>query len=191
MIELLAQDPAHEIHGAAAPGPTSGERIAHGLLAGQAVIGIGLLLALGLALLVWSRMPARVERGAFAGERRRTATFLMGAGATLGCLVAWSAIERTRNAWVIGAFVTVFFYFVVLGFAADALRTGRRLTGQSGARALAIGWVVRASALFVPLAWPVLGIYLLVSALGNPLVALFGASENETTTPSDGNSADR
>ncbi len=189
MIELLAQDMANGAHGVAAPGQSTGEKIVQGLLAGQAAIGIGLLLALGLALLVWSRMRARVERGAFAGERRRTATFLMGAGATLGWLVLWSQVERTRNAWVIGAFVTVFFYVVVLGFAADALRTGRRLTGQSGTRALAIGWVVRASALFVPLAWPVLGIYLLVSALGNPLVALFGAG-NDTTTPSDGSSAD-
>lgn len=190
MIELLAQEAPTAVNAAAAPGPSAGERIVQGLLAGQAVIGIGLILGLGLALLVWSRMRARVERGALAGERRRTATFLMGAGATLAWLVAWSVAERTRNAWVIGAFVTVFFYFVVLGFAADALRTGRRLTGQSGTRALAIGWVVRASALFVPLAWPVLGIYLLVSALGNPLVALFGAG-NDTTTPSDGSSADR
>lgn len=190
MIELLAQESPPAVS-AAAQGPSAGERIVQGLLAGQAVIGIGLILGLGLALLVWSRMRPRVERGAFAGERRRTATFLMGAGATLGWLVVWSAVERTRNAWVIGAFVTAFFYFVVLGFAADALRTGRRLTGQSGTRALAIGWVVRASALFVPLAWPVLGIYLLVSALGNPLVALFGVTGNDTTTPSDGSSAER
>jgi hypothetical protein len=59
------------------------------------------------------------------------------------------------------------------GFAGCARRQGERLTGTTGGvRPLVLGWLARAGAFAVPVLWPVVGTYLVVVALGAPLVAM-------------------
>ena len=181
-----------------APHVNRSEQIVQQLFQTQWVLVFCTLAALGFAVLLWSRYRSRIERGVRAGDSRRTASFLSGAGASLAAIVLLGIAEKSRNGFVIWTVVAAVVALFVLGFTADALRTGRRVTGSDGAGALAIGWIVRAGALAVPFAWPVVAAYLFVSALGNPIVALFAstatavaADGNETSARSDGSSSPR
>src|SRR5688572_30437853 len=108
--------------------PQQGARNAQELLVGGAFLALFVILALGAGLLLASRYGDFVERCARA---RRTAAMLLGAGAVLVSLVLVALVAQVHavfSVFVVGGLVALF----VLGFTADALRTGRRLTGRDG-----------------------------------------------------------
>jgi hypothetical protein len=157
---------------------------------GGLVLAVLVTLGMGLGLLVASRYPERIERGARVGGR--TATVLLGSGmALIHCVIFAVLVNAPARAQVFIAivWVPVFVFLFVLGFTADALRSGRRISGRDGTPAIVLGWLVRAGAMAIPFVWTLVAAYLVVSALGNPVAALFDGKA--TTAPSPGSSPER
>ncbi len=171
--------------------PASGSGTMDALLVVGLFLFVAVLACLGAGLLLFTSARGWVERCADAAHSRRTATLLLGAGLGLALFVAVTVCSRYRlhglAATSAGAAALVF----TAGFAADALRTGRRITspGSGPATVLVLGWIARSAALAAPLLWPLTAAYLLVSALGAPLAGWIGPKSS--TEPSSGISPER
>lgn len=142
------------------------------LLLGGLWIALALVVSLPAVLLVHAFRPDWIAAEARAIERRKTACVLIGAGLFVTAVGVIGAVWARNPGAAVLLLLPVLAWFLV-GFAGCSLRQGERLTGAiAGTRPLVLGWLARAGAFAVPLLWPVAGVYLVVVALGTPLVAL-------------------
>jgi hypothetical protein len=152
------------------------------LLVLGAVIAFFVVLGLPAAILVHTFRPGWIAAEARALDRRKTACVLVGAGLAVAAFVVIAAVSAKRPA--AGIFLTApALAWLVVGFAGCARRQGERLTGTTdGVRPLVIGWLARAGVFAVPVLWPVLATYLVVTAFGAPVVAMFDRREPPAAT---------
>lgn len=164
------------------------------LLFGGVVVAAPLLLTLPAALLLHARGSRWVERAAVAGDTRRTACVLVGAGTVIAALLGFAALWNAPDAralavvWLAGAYG-----LFVVGFTAGAERQGRRLLRRDGGVAcVVLGWLARSGAFAVPVLWPVIGAYLVSGACGAAVLGLsLRGSGKVTTDASAGSTPDR
>ena len=136
-------------------------------------ISLAVLFSLPAVLLLHTFRPDWIAAEARAFDRRKTACVLVGAGLFVLALVVIGSVWSRRPALGVLLLAPTLAWFLA-GFAGCARRQGERLTGTTdGVRPLVIGWLARAGAFAVPVLWPVVGTYLVVAALGAPLVAMF------------------
>jgi hypothetical protein len=140
------------------------------------VVGVWLalvvLLSMPAALLLHTFRPDWIDAEARAFDRRKTACVVAGAGLFVLALVVIGAVWSRKPGLGAVLLVPAFAWFVA-GFAGCARRQGERLTeSSSGVRPLVVGWLARAGAFAVPVLWPFVATYLVVAALGAPLVAM-------------------
>lgn len=158
---------------ALASGGAKGDDSAVGLLVYGAIIALLAVLCLPAALLLHTFRPGWIAAEARALERRKTACVLVGAGLAVATFVVVAAVA-SRNAGAGIVLAAPAFAWLVVGFAGCARRQGERLTGAAdGVRPLVVGWLARAGAFAVPVLWPLLATYLVVTAFGAPFVAMF------------------
>jgi hypothetical protein len=134
------------------------------------------VLAMPTALLLHAWRPEWIARAGRAVEQRKTACVLIGAGLFVVALAVVTAVAKRNAALGVILAIPALAWFVA-GFAGCARRQGERLTGMTGApaasvRPLVLGWLARAGAFAVPVLWPVVGIWLVVTAFGAPAVAM-------------------
>lgn len=164
--------------GAAGPGDqTAGVLLLWG-------VGIALLVVLALpaALLLHTLRPDWIAAEVRALDRRKTACAVLGAASFVVCffLVAATMNRHLPTGLLVAAAALSWF---VVGFAGCARREGEKLTGAtSGVRPLVVGWLARSGAFAVPVIWPFLATYLVVTAFGVPLVALLDRKRSEPST---------
>lgn len=160
---------------AAAPllGGAAGEDHGAALLFVGVWIAVAVLLALPAVLLLHTFRPEWIAAEARAFERRKTACVLIGAGLFVLAIVVIGAVWSRHAPLGVLLLLPTLAWFLA-GFAGCARRQGERLAGTTdGVRPLVLGWLARAGAFAVPVLWPVVGTYLVVGALGAPLVAMF------------------
>ena len=160
---------------AAAPllGGAAGDDHSVALLFLGACIAVGLLLSMPAVLLLHAYRPDWIAAQARAFDRRKTACVLIGTGLFVLAIVVIGAVS-SRHAPLGFLLLLPTLAWFLAGFAGCARRQGERLTGTTdGVRPLVLGWLARAGAFAVPVLWPVVGTYLVVAALGAPLVAMF------------------
>lgn len=159
-----------------------GDESAVGLVVLGAAIALLVVLGLPAALLLHTFRPAWIAAEVRALDRRKTACVLVGAGLAVGSFVVIAAVASRNPA--AGVLLTApALAWLVVGFAGCARRQGERLTGTSdGVKPLVIGWLARAGAFAVPVLWPVLATYLVVTAFGAPVVAMFDRKEPPVAT---------
>jgi hypothetical protein len=152
------------------------------LLVHGVVIAFFVVLGLPAALLLHTFRPAWIEAEARALDRRKTACVLVGAGLAVAAFVVIAAVW-SKNAGAGILLTAPALAWLVVGFAGCARRQGERLTGSTvGVRPLVLGWLARAGAFAVPVLWPVLATYLVVTAFGAPVVAMFVREDPPPTT---------
>jgi hypothetical protein len=137
-------------------------------------------LPVGLALHAFRReWIAKVARAA---ERAATWCVVVGALLFSACVIA-TFVFAPRAPLLAYLVVAAAVGWLFVGFAGCARRHGERMLGASdGLRPLVLGWLARAGLFAVPVAWPIVGTYLVVTAFGAPLVALFSKDDATPTT---------
>ncbi len=159
-----------------------GDESAVGLVVLGAVLALLVALGLPAALLLHTFRPAWIAAEARALDRRKTACVLVGAGLAVAAFVVIAAVgSRSAGAGLV--LTAPVLAWLVVGFAGCARRQGERLTGSTeGVRPLVLGWLARAGAFAVPVLWPVIATYLVVTAFGAPVVAMFDRRDPPATT---------
>ena len=178
LLAVIALAAAGVVLGAAGPGDqTAGVLLLWGL-------GIALLVVLALpaALLLHTLRPDWIAAEGRALDGRKTACVVFGAAIFVVCflLVAVTVNRHLPTGLLVTAAVLCWF---VVGFAGCARREGEKLTGATtGVRPLVLGWLARSGAFAVPVIWPFLATYLVVTAFGVPLVTLLDRRRRPPTT---------
>lgn len=167
-------------------GGAKAEDAASFLLVVGAIVAVLVVLGLPFGLLLHSVRRDWIDREARALERRATACALLGAGVVIAWILVLALLQRAPAIGLGATACAVAWFFA--GFAGCARAHGERLVRSvgEGRSALVLGWLARAGLFAVPVLWPLLGAYVVVTAFGAPLAALFARAPSppaEDATP--------